>query len=165
MNITLKIKKVLKILLNLHLGPFIVNFMFLIIRVNDQAFCISSQTCKVSSFSYQKVFKKLLLREFSDRSIYLFLHLAARVESFLLYTLDELSWFKMLYFEHMIWFNKKEINEAPPYIYNTTYIHTYLSHVPYPMPWWPFSNLPACSGLAIPNSPSKLCKRYNNAII
>ena len=99
--------------------------MFLIIRVNDQAFCISSQTCKVSSFSYQKVFKKLLLREFSDRSIYFFfLHLAARVESFLLYNLDELSWFKMLYFEHKIWFNKKETNEAPPYIYNTIYIHT-----------------------------------------
>ena len=97
--------------------------MFLIIRVNDQAFCISSQTCKVSSFSYQKVFKKLLLREFSDRSIYFFLHLAGWVESFLLYNLDELSWFKMLYFEHMIWFNKKEINEAPPYIYNTIYIY------------------------------------------
>ena len=92
--------------------------MFLIIRVNDQAFCISSQTCKGSSFSYQKVFKKLLLGEFSDGSIYIFLHLADRVESFLL------SWFKMLYFEHMIWFNKKEINEAPPYIYNTIYIHT-----------------------------------------
>ena len=59
----------------------------------------------------------------TDRYIF-FLHLAARVESFLLYNLDELSWFKMLYFEHMIWFNKKEINEAPPYIYNTIYIHT-----------------------------------------
>ena len=59
----------------------------------------------------------------TDRYIF-FLHLAARVESFLLYNLDELSWFKMLYFEHMIWFNKKEINEAPPYKYNTIYIHT-----------------------------------------
>ena len=110
--------------------------------------------------------KKLLLREFSDRSIvYFFLHIAGRVESFLLCNLDELSWFKMLYFEHMIWFNKKEINEAPSYISIQYYIHTYLSHVPYPMPWWPFSNLPACSGLAIPNSPSKLCKRYNNNAI
>ena len=60
----------------------------------------------------------------TDRYIFL-LHLAGRVESFLLYNLDELSWFKMLYFEHMIWFNKKEINEAPLYIiYNTIYIHT-----------------------------------------
>ena len=60
----------------------------------------------------------------TDRCIF-FLHLAGRVESFLLYNLDELSSFKMLYFEHMIWFNKKEINEAPLYsIYNTIYIHT-----------------------------------------
>ena len=58
----------------------------------------------------------------TDRYIF-FLHLAARVESFLLYNLDELSWFKMLYFEHMIWFNKKEINEAPPYISNTIYTY------------------------------------------